>query len=317
MLFIFQTNQMLITNQIKTPNRQTRKIKMKKLSKKVDFAIIFTVNKANPNGDPLNENRPRINEAGYGEVSYVCLKRKMRDRLQEMGEPIFVQSDNRRIDDYTTLRERADGEIGEVMKAAVEKDIFTAACEKWLDVRAFGQLFAYKGKEKKSKKSEAEDSDEDLTKGVSIGVRGPITVRDATSVEQLVVCSNQITKSVSGEKAANAKSKASDTMGMKHRIDSGVYVAYGSVNAYLAEKTGFSDADLEKFKLVLPRLFENDESSARPSGSMAVLNVVWCEQIVPKISSKRIQDAIVVDKDGNIDVSGIPSDIKLEIIEGF
>jgi CRISPR-associated protein Csd2 len=64
-------------------------------------------------------------------------------------------------------------------------------------------------------------------------------------------------------------------MGMKHRVDFGVYVTYGSINCQLAEKTGFSDGDAEKLLHALKTLFVNDESSARPSGSMKVENVIW------------------------------------------
>ena len=65
--------------------------------------------------------------------------------------------------------------------------------------------------------------------------------------------------------------KSSDTMGMKHRVDHGVYVAFGAMSPQLAERTGFSDDDAEKIKAVLTKLFEGDASSARPEGSMQVL----------------------------------------------
>ncbi len=87
------------------------------------------------------------------------------------------------------------------------------------------------------------------------------------------VTSTQITKSVSGE--GDGTKRGADTMGMKHRVDEGIYVFYGSMNPQLAEKTRFSDADAEAIKKVLPRLFENDASSARPEGSMEVLKVIW------------------------------------------
>jgi len=81
---------------------------MATLSKKIDFAIIMSVKNANPNGDPLNGNRPRTDYEGLGEISDVCLKRKIRDRLLEKGEKIFVQSDDNKIDDYPNLRKRAE-----------------------------------------------------------------------------------------------------------------------------------------------------------------------------------------------------------------
>ena len=67
------------------------------LDHKIDFAVVLSVTKANPNGDPLNGNRPRQNYDGYGEISDVAIKRKIRNRLQDMGESIFVQSNDRRI----------------------------------------------------------------------------------------------------------------------------------------------------------------------------------------------------------------------------
>jgi CRISPR-associated protein Csd2 len=69
---------------------------MSSLSHKIDFAIIFSVKHANPNGDPLNGNRPRTDYDGFGEVTDVCLKRKMRDRLHTEGKAIFVQSDEKK-----------------------------------------------------------------------------------------------------------------------------------------------------------------------------------------------------------------------------
>ena len=83
---------------------------MSTLQNKIDFAVVFSVNKANPNGDPLDGNRPRINYDGYGEVSDVCLKRKIRNRLQDLGEKIFVQSNERKDDGFDSLHERRSEE---------------------------------------------------------------------------------------------------------------------------------------------------------------------------------------------------------------
>lgn len=99
------------------------------------------------------------------------------------------------------------------------------------------------------------------------------TTQSAFSVEPIDITSLQITKSVSGE--GDGAKRSSDTMAMKHRVDLGIYVFYGSMNPQLAVKTGFSDADAEAIKQVLPRLFENDEAAARPAGSMEALKVIW------------------------------------------
>lgn len=238
------------------------------LSKKIDFAVVFNVQNANPNGDPLNGNRPRMTYEGLGELTDVCIKRKIRNRLMESGFPIFVQSDDNRLDDHRSLRSRADETLSKIGKA---DDKVRVACETWFDVRAFGQLFAYKANGKKSKDAEP-TGDED---SVSIGIRGPVSIQSAFSINPVSITSTQITKSVSGE--GDGTRRASDTMGMKHRVDHGVYVFYGSMNPQLSVKTGFSDEDAEAIKAILPRMFENDASSARPEGSMEVLKVIWWE----------------------------------------
>jgi CRISPR-associated protein Csd2 len=247
---------------------------MTTLSNKIDFAVIVSVNNANPNGDPLNGNRPRVNYDGFGELSDVCIKRKIRNRLMEKYS-IFVQSDDNRKDDYRSLRQRAEGVLKNVdMKN--NKKYRDAACKEWFDVRAFGQLFAYSGGGKKGGKKEGAATEEGGdAAGVSIGIRGPVSIHPAFSVAPVLdrITSTQITKSVSGE--GDGTKRASDTMGMKHRVDHGVYVFYGSMNPQLAQQTGFSDEDAEAIKEALKTLFRNDASSARPEGSMEVYKVYW------------------------------------------
>jgi len=245
---------------------------MKILKNKTDFAVIVNVKNANPNGDPLNGNRPRINYDGLGELSDVCIKRKIRNRLMEAEHAIFVQSDDKRLDDYKSLRERAEEELkGIDMKD--DKKYREEACKKWIDVRSFGQVFAFKGNAKKGKKNVEDGGEQGGGKGVSIGIRGPVSIHNAFSVSPVSISSIQITKSVSGE--GDGTKRASDTMGMKHRVDHGVYVFYGSINPQLASKTGFSDEDAEAIKQALKTLFQNDASSARPEGSMEVYKVYW------------------------------------------
>lgn len=227
------------------------------LDNKIDFAIVFSVNHANPNGDPINGNRPRETFDGFGEVSDVCLKRKIRNRLQDMGECIFVQSDERCEDGFKSLSERASGT--EELKNVKEKERYAKeACQKWVDVRSFGQVFAFKTKEKSG--------------GVSVGVRGPVSIQSAYSVDPIDIEDLQITKSVNSEPG---EKKSSDTMGMKYKVNFGLYVAKGSINCQLATKTGFTEEDAEKIKAALISLFENDASSARPDGSMEVIKVYW------------------------------------------
>lgn len=234
---------------------------MTSLQYKIDFIGLIEVNRANPNGDPLSENMPRTDFEGYGEISDVALKRKIRNRLQDMGERIFVQSDERRDDNYASLRERAEADE-DLNKAAKNKDreaFAKRACELWIDTRAFGQVFAFK-----------KGGD---VKGLSVGVRGPVSIREAVSQNIVTISHNQITKSVNSEGGEGGKS--SDTMGMKYRVDFGVYKFAGSINVQLSEKTGFSEADAEKIHEALKTLFENDASSARPEGSMVMKRLYW------------------------------------------
>ena len=232
---------------------------MSTLNHKIDFALVLSVRHANPNGDPLNGNRPRETYEGYGEISDVCLKRKIRNRMMDLGAPVFVQSNDRCIDGCKSLKDRADSIPA--LKKEKDADVYAkVACQTWLDVRSFGQVFAFKNG------GEAD--------GVSIGVRGPVSIHPAFRVDPVEISSLQITKSVNGVSGAK---KSSDTMGMKHRVDFGVYTTFGSINCQLAEKTGFTQEDADLIKQALLTLFENDTSSARPDGSMEVIRLYWWE----------------------------------------
>lgn len=256
---------------------------MSELKGKIDFTLFISVKNANPNGDPLNGNRPRTNMEGYGEISDVCIKRKIRNRFQDLGARIFVQSDERSDDGFTSLKDRAEGcqalcaEINKKKKA--NRDLCAQiACREWLDVRTFGQVFAFKGED------------------VSFSVRGPVAIHQAVSLSPVDVISMQITKSVNSE--SGKESKASDTMGTKHRIGFAVYKIMGSVNVQLAEKTGFSQEDAEMLKEALKTLFENDTSAARPDGSMEVCRMYWWQhhEKVPAVSSGKIQRGFEIRK---------------------
>lgn len=277
------------------------------LQNKIDFALIFSVKNANPNGDPLNGNRPRTDYDGYGEVTDVCIKRKIRDRLQGNGESIFVQSDEKKTDGMPSLKARAESD-----EHGLGKDVFNVkktkpeetarlASEKWIDVRSFGQLFAFKN---------------DAKDGVSIPIRGPVSIQSAFSVEPVSITSTQITKSVSGE--GDGTKKSSDTMGMKHRVDKAVYVAFGGMTPQLAERTGFSDDDADKIKKVLSKLFEGDASSARPEGSMVIEKVIWWKHNSKsgQYSSAKVHRSLSVNADGSYVLDSLEG-LEPEEIDGF
>ena len=289
---------------------------MATLSKKIDFAMIMSVKNANPNGDPLNGNRPRTDYEGLGEMTDVCIKRKIRDRLverfvslkkegQEKGQAVFVQSDDRKCDEFKSLRTRAEAALGKDIGGT---DTVKRACEEWNDVRGFGQLFAFKSA--KNGKNEGDT-------GISIGIRGPVTIQSAFSVEPVSVSSTQITKSVNAEETKDGK-RSSDTMGMKHRVDNGIYVTYGSMNPQLADRTKFSDEDAGVIKSILPKLFENDASSARPEGSMAVQKVIWWEHNskAGQYSSAKVHKTLTVNTDGSYSLNNLDG-LKPQEIDGF
>ena len=224
------------------------------LTNKIDFVALVSVANANPNGDPLNGNRPRTDYDDIGEISDVCIKRKIRNRLQDLGCKVFVQSADNTNDGFKCLSERAKSIGLEKSSDAYAKK----ACAEWIDVRSFGQVFALKGN--------------NSSEGVSIGIRGPVSIQISPSVDPVDVVSMQITKSVSTE---DGSKKGSDTMGTKHFVRYGLYVIKGAINVQLAEKTGFSDKDAELIKTCLATLFDNDASSARPEGSMVVNKLYW------------------------------------------
>ncbi len=281
------------------------------LANKIDFLAVVSVKHANPNGDPLSGNMPRVTYEGLGEISDVCLKRKIRNRWMDMGENIFIQSDDKKTDEYKSLRDRlsAEKEMLKVQKEGKKDEFAKMACEKWLDVRSFGQVFAFSGKKKEEEKDAG---------GISVGVRGPVSIHPAFSVHPVTSSSIQITKSVNSETdEKNPDKKSSDTMGMKHRVDFGLYIVKGSVNVQLAGKTGFTEEDAENLKEALRTLFVNDSSSARPEGSMQVHTLYWWKHncAIGQYSAAKVHDSVEIKLKDNIEEPASYNDYEISIKE--
>ena len=216
--------------------------------------------------------------------------------VRDLGNEIFVQMEERCDDGCKNLSERAA-----TIKGIKDKDAYAKiACEKWMDVRSFGQVFAFKSTDKS---------------GVSVGVRGPVSIHQAVSISPVEVESMQITKSVNGnpdKKSDNAEpeeKRSSDTMGMKHFVRFGLYEFKGSINVQLAEKTGFTQEDAETVKECLRTLFVNDASAARPDGSMEVYRLYWWEHNCRdgQYSSAAVHRSVhVVPKD----TAGLPAGVE-------
>lgn len=254
------------------------------LANRYDFVLIFDVKDGNPNGDPDAGNMPRLDaESGHGLVTDVSLKRKVRNfvglvKEQDVREPapgekrfeIYVREkailnhQNQRAyaalkldaveasteDDAAVAMEEADAKK---KKATKEKrkgsadDVSKARqwmCQNFFDVRAFGAVMSI---------------------GINCGqVRGPVQLTFARSVEPIVALEHSITRmAVATEAEAEKQQGDNRTMGRKHTVPYGVYVAHGFVSSFLAKQTGFGDDDLELVFQALEKMFEHDRSAAR------------------------------------------------------
>ena len=251
------------------------------INNKVDFLMTIEVKNANPNGDPLTSNMPRIDSLGYGIISDVCIKRKIRNRMQDQfkendlgeGYDIFVKANDRIDHDFKSLEKRYKAYFDK------EKDneiIEKSMNEKWIDVRSFGQVVTFNKK--------------------SIGIRGPVSISISKSLDPVITETMQIVRSTNGQDAGEKRS--SDTMGSKNFIDYGVYLVQGSVNSFYSERTGFDEKDLEILKEALRTLFINDVSSARPDGSMEIKEIYWFTHSnkLGNVSSAKIKQLVNYDE---------------------
>lgn len=251
------------------------------LDHRIDFLGIISVDHANPNGDPTNGNRPRIDYEGYGFISDVCLKRKIRDRLLESGQNILIQPG-------MSVLDRIKNSPVSSFLSDPEKMVKTA-CQEWMDVRSFGQVMALRAASKKEY-------------GISVGIRGPVSISSAYTFAPIVSETYQVVKCVNFEDRENDPNRRSrDTMGFKHFISHAAYKFVGGIYPQLAEKTGFTVEDAELIKQAIINLFENDSSSARPIGSMAIQEFFWWEHpsktsLYPPIKVHSLVSAKVKDE---------------------
>ncbi len=216
---------------------------------RMDIMGLISVEGANPNGDPLCSGRPRIDTDGYGIISDVCLKRKIRNRLALMGEDIFVTPPR---DEMDTLSGRAL-----LLKGFHTGNFFREACSKWFDVRAFGQAFPFAVK----------PSDYG-----TLGVRGPVTIQRARSLHPIEIEESAITRCIN---AASIGRRGPDTLGFTGYVKYGLYVMKASICPYTASKTGFTYQDSELLKQAILEMFTGDASAARPAGSMRLERLYW------------------------------------------
>ena len=282
---------------------------------KIAFVVLLQVKGANPNGDPLSGNMPRTAPDGRGKMTPVCIKRKIRDRLQEMGQEIYVKCDDRADDGFHSINGRlaANPAVAEALGKRDEEMIRKSILESYIDARAFGGVIAgFKGKEKGMK-------------GISVGIRGAVTVNDVYSApgHPVVITEDQIVKSTNGE---GEEGRSSDRMGSKFSVDYGLYIIQGSVNPFFAEKNGFTREDWEHVKKALLHLCDNDESAARPAGSMAVKKAFFWEGDMTNNGLSRLFDSVRVElrpgvlnpafyEDYNVSLIPVDDGIEPEVID--
>ena len=260
------------------------------LNNRYDFALIFDVKDGNPNGEPDAGNMPRLDaETGHGLVTDVALKRKVRNFValvkdQDMREP---EAGQKRFDIY--VREKAIlNRQNQRAYAALKLDAVEAPAEATAEAEAATE--EADTKKKPAKKEKRKGSAEDVVKardwmcqnffdvrtfgavmslGINCGqVRGPVQLTFARSVEPVVALEHSITRmAVATEGEAEKQQGDNRTMGRKHTVPYGVYVAHGFVSSFLAKQTGFGEDDLELLWQALAQMFEHDRSAAR--GEMA------------------------------------------------
>lgn len=231
------------------------------ISRRYEFVLLFDVANGNPNGDPDAGNLPRLDpETNRGLVTDVCLKRKIRNfvALAKEGVPghaIYMQEravlNNQHELAWTALglpKDEKDGFKKLPKDEAKARELTAWMCRNFFDIRTFGAV---------------------MTTGVNAGqVRGPVQMAFATSIDPVLPMEVAITRmAVTTQKEAEEQSGDNRTMGRKHIIPYGLYRAHGFVSAKLAERTGFSNDDLDLLWQALINMFEHDRSAAR--GEMA------------------------------------------------
>lgn len=260
------------------------------IKNRYDFVFFFDVKNGNPNGDPDAGNMPRIDpDTSRGIVSDVCLKRKIRNYVDlvkgeevddpnvaegELGYKIYVQ-------EAAVLNDRnRKAYVHYDMKPASKKlpkakedqlKVTKFMCDNFFDIRAFGAV---------------------MTTEVNCGqVRGPIQLCFAESVDPVLPLEMSITRmAVTNEKDVEKEK----TMGRKQYVPYGLYRAEGFISAALAEKTGFSQEDLDLFFEALMNMFEHDRSAARGLMASRKLFAFKHESKLGNAPAHKLFDAVSV-----------------------
>ncbi|WP_319558575.1 type I-C CRISPR-associated protein Cas7/Csd2 [Thiomicrorhabdus sp.] len=255
---------------------------MMTIQNRYEFVYFFDVTNGNPNGDPDAGNMPRLDpESSKGLVTDVSLKRKIRNYIQlseenTPGYDIYVQEksvlnqQNQKAYDALEIKSEPKKLPKDQAKA---KEVTDWMCANFFDVRAFGAV---------------------MTTEVNSGqVRGPLQLAFAKSIDPIIPLEISITRmAVTNEKDLEKER----TMGRKHIVPYGLYRVHGFISAKLAEKTGFSDDDLEKVWKALEMMFEHDHSAARGEMAGRKLIVFKHDNALGNAPAHKLFDRVTVER---------------------
>lgn len=279
------------------------------LNNRYDFVLLFDVRDGNPNGDPDAGNLPRLDaESGHGLVTDVALKRKVRNYVGMVkGEqpPYEIYVKEKAVLNKTHERAYIAVGAGDELKGEDKKrkgsgDTVDKArewmCKNFFDVRTFGAV---------------------MSTGVNCGqVRGPVQLTFARSVEPIIALEHSITRmAVATEAEAEKQQGDNRTMGRKHTVPYGVYVAHGFVSSFLAKQTGFSEEDLELFWKALEQMFEHDRSAARGEMSTRGLFVFKHDSELGNAHAHSLFDRIQVKRKSGVEVARSFADYEIAVDE--
>jgi len=278
------------------------------LNHRYDFVLLFDVRDGNPNGDPDAGNLPRLDaETGHGLVTDVALKRKVRNFVGLVkGEtpPYEIYVKEKAI--LNNQHKRAYVGIGrEDLLAGDDKkrkggeavdDARAWMCRNFYDVRTFGAV---------------------MSTGVNCGqVRGPVQLTFARSIDPIITQEHSITRmAVATEALAEKQDGGNRTMGRKHTVPYGLYMAHGFVSAFLAKQTGFSDDDLNLLWQALGQMFEHDRSAARGEMATRGLFVFKHESALGNAPAHALFERIQIKRKDGVEVARDFMDYEVQVNE--
>jgi CRISPR-associated protein Csd2 len=260
---------------------QRRKIKMGEIIKnKYEFVILFDVENGNPNGDPDAGNMPRIDaETNYGLVTDVCIKRKIRNYVEVAKKDcekykIYVKEgvplDSNRKWAYESTGIKVPDKTNEPEKEEYKR-ITGFMCENFFDIRTFGAVMTLK---------------------FNCGqVRGPVQINFARSIDPIIPSELTITSCTYANEG-----EASSKMGRKHIVPYALYKTEGYVSANIAEKTGFTEDDLELLWEAIINMFEHDHAAARGKMAVRKLIVFKHDSTLGNAPAHKLFELVSVDK---------------------